>query len=168
MALVAITLTVRDGKTPPNESTVTLYTTDGYTLPQLVAAVIVVAPLIKNLITGGISSATLAVDVDLSGIVGIEVADPDSDTEEGALFIWDTDGGHDKRNRIPTFDEALLVSGTREVDTADLNVIAFNNAMIAGVTVAGPATVEFVDSRGEELNSLQDAYESFQGSRKRK
>lgn len=167
MALVAINLTVRDGKTPANESTVTLYTTDGYTLPQLVAAVIVIAPLVKNLITGGISSATLAVDVDLSGIVGIGAPDPDSDTEEGALFIWETDLAHDKRNRIPTFDEALLVSGTREVDTSDLNVIAFNNAIIAGVT-AGGATITFVDSREEDIVSLQDAYESFQSSRKRR
>lgn len=164
MALVAVTLTVVDGK--DQESTVTLYTTDGYTLPQLIGAVIVVAPLVKNIITGGIKSASLVIDVDLSGIVGISVPDPDSDTEEGALFIWSTDGGHDKRNRIPTFDEALLVSGTREVDLTDLTVIAFNNAMIAGVT-SGGATVEFVDSREEELNLLQDAYESFQSSRKR-
>jgi len=167
MALVAINLTIRDGKTPPNESTVTLYTTDGYTLPQLVGAVIVIAPLIKNIITGGISSATLAIDVDLSGIVGIGAADPDSDTEEGALFIWDTDLGNPKRNRIPTFDEALLLSGTREVDMTDLTVIAFNNAILAGV-VSGAATVEFVDSRGEEIATLTDAYESFQSSRKRK
>jgi len=166
MALVAINLTIRDGKTPPNESTVTLYTTDGYTLPQLVAAVIVIAPLVKGLITGGISSATLAIDVDLSGIVGIGTADPDSDTEEGALFIWETDGGFPKRNRIPTFDEALLISGTREVDTSDLSVLAFNNAIIAGVT-AGGATVEFVDSREDEISHLTDAYESFQSSRKR-
>jgi len=166
MALVAITLTVRDGKTPEQESTVTLYTTDGYTLPQLVAAVIVIAPLVKNLITGGIKSATLSIDVDLSGIVGIGTADPDSDTEEGAIFIWQTDTGFDKRNRIPTFDEALLNSGTREVDTSDLSVIAFNNAIVAGVT-AGGATVLFVDSRGDDLATLEDAYESFQSSRKR-
>lgn len=51
MALVAVTLTVVDGK--DQESTVTLYTTDGYTLPQLIGAVIVVAPLVKNIITGG-------------------------------------------------------------------------------------------------------------------
>lgn len=166
MALVDITFTVRDGKTPPNESTVTVFTTDGYTLAQLVGAVVALAPLVKNMMTGGIVSATLAVNVDISAISGIGVADPDSDTEEGALFIWDTDTGFSKRNRIPTFDEALLISGTREVDTSDINVAAFNNAIIAGLVV-GAATVTFVDSRGDDIDSLTDAYESFQSSRKR-
>jgi len=164
MALVTVNLTVVDGK--GQESTVALYTTDGYTLPQLVAAVIAVAPMVKNLITGGIARAALLIDVDISAISGIGTIDPDSDTEEGAIFIFGTALGHDKRNRIPTFDETKLLSGTREVDLSDLDVASFNNAMIAGVT-AGAATVTFVDSRLEDLNAVQDAYESFQSSRKR-
>lgn len=164
MALVSITLTVQDGK--DQESTVTLYTTDGYTLPQLIGAVVALAPLVKGVITGGIMRASLVIDVDISGIAGISTIDPDSDTEEGALFIWNTDMNHDKRNRIPTFDEALLLPGTREVDTSDLTVAALNNAIIAGLVV-GAATVTFVDSREEDIDALETAYESFQSSRKR-
>lgn len=164
MALVSITLTAKDGK--GQESTITLYTTDGYTLAQLVAAAKAIAPLVKGLITGGIVSANLVIAVDLSAIVGISDIDPDSDTEEGALFIFQTDGFHPKRNRLPTFDEAFLLPGTREVDTSDLVVAAFNNAIIAGLVVGG-TTVTFVDSREEDIDALTDAYESFQSSRSR-
>jgi len=165
MPLVSVTFTIVDGK--DQESTVTLYTTDGFTLAQLIGAATIVAPLVKGLINGGIKGCSLVIDVDLTGIVGIGTADPDSDTEEGALFIFGTDGGHDKRNRIPTFDEANLISATREVNLSDIQVAAFTNAMIAGV-VTGGATVTFVDSREEDLDSVDDAYESFQSSRRRR
>lgn len=164
MALVSINLTVRDDK--GEESVVTLYTTDGYTLPQLIGAVVALAPLVKNLIGGGIVSASLSIDVDLSGIAGISDIDVNSDVEEGALFIFQTDLGHPKRNRLPTFLEEFLLPGTKQVDMSDLSVAAFNNAIIAGLVV-GAATVTFVDSRLEDIDAVSDAYESFQSSRKR-
>lgn len=168
MALVSINFTVVDGKN--QESVVTLYTTDSFTLPQLLAAAVAMVPLVRNMITGGLKSASISIDVDLSGLFAsfptIPIPDPDSDTEEGSIFIFQTVLSHDKRNRIPTFDEALLFAGTREVDVADAQVAPFIAAITAGVS-AGGATVTFVDSRSEDINALLDAYESFQSSRRR-
>lgn len=168
MALVAVNFTVVDGK--GQESVVTLYTTDSFTLPQLLAAAVAMVPLVRNMITGGVKSCSLSIDVDLASLFGsfpsIPIPDADSDTEEGALFIFRTALAHDKRNRIPTFDETLFFSGTREVDIADGQVAPFVTAITAGVS-AGGATVTFVDSRLEDINALEDAYESFQSSRKR-
>lgn len=170
MALVSLNLTVVDGK--GQESTVTLYTTDTFTIVQLGNAVRAIIPLVRNMITGGITKGTIAIEVDLSGLFTsfptIAVPDDDSDTEEGALFIFNNSGGDPKRNRIPTFDEALVLAGTREVDQEAVAVENFINAILTGVTVAGPATVTFVDSREEDLQFLSDAYESFQSSRRRR
>jgi len=168
MALVALNFTCVDGK--GQESVVTLYTTDSFTLPQLVAAGIAMVPLVRNMITGGIISCSLSVDIDLATLFGsfptIPVPDADSDTEEGALFIFRTSGNHDKRNRFPTFDENLFFAGTREVDVAHAQVAPFITAIQSGVS-AGGATVTFVDSRLEDIVSTDDAYESFQSSRRR-
>lgn len=163
MALVSINLTVKDDK--GEESVVTLYSTDSFTLAQLVGAALAIAPLVKNLLDGGIVSASLSIDVDLSGIAGISDIEPNSDVEEGALFFFETATGFDKRNRIPTFKEEFVIEGTKKVDTSDLVVAAFTNAVIAGLSVGG-TTVTFTDNRGVDLASLEDAYESFQSSRK--
>lgn len=163
MALVSVNLTVKDDK--GEESVVTLYTTDGFTLPQLIGAVVAVAPLVKNLLGGGIIHASLSIDVDLSAIVGISDIEPNSDVEEGALFFFHTAGAaFDKRNRLPTFLEEFIVPGTKQVDTTAIEVAAFTNAIIAGVT-SGAATVTFTDNRGVDLALVGDAYESFQSSR---
>ena len=162
MALVSINLTVRDDK--GEESVVTLYTTDGFTLPQLIGAVVAIAPLVKNLIGGGIVHASLSIDVDLSGISGIADIEPNSDVEEGALFFFETATGFDKRNRLPTFLEEFVVAGTKQVDMSAIEVAAFTNAIIAGVT-SGAATVTFTDNRSVDLSIVGDAYESFQSSR---
>jgi hypothetical protein len=67
--------------------------------------------------------------------------------------------------------ESVFISGTREVDLTDTDWLAFQVAMISGLSTTDenddPITVLFNDQYTNDLVSLRDAYEQFQGSRKR-
>lgn len=98
-----------------------------------------------------------------------QTADPDSDVEEGALFIWETADGYQTRTRIPTFKESMLVAGSRLVDLTIGAVQDFVNTMIDGPdALAGVPEDRFnmTTNRGEDITVLRAAYELFLASRK--
>lgn len=122
------------------------------------------ATMINAIITGKIISAGIGLEVDLSSATIRSAPDPDSDVEEGARFIWNSAIGALPSFRLPTFDEAKMVSGTRLVDLTDTDVDAFHDRIIAGQTV-GLINVSPSDDHGEDIESVQSARESFLSSR---
>lgn len=84
-----------------------------------------------------------------------------SDVEEGALFIFNTVGGHQTRFRVPTFLETKVASDSRLVNQADAAVAPLINAMIAGLAGTLPS-----DARDEDITSISSAKELFQKSRR--
>jgi len=95
-------------------------------------------------------------------------ADADSDVEEGARFQFRTDGGFMTGFRIPTFDEAKILSGTKQVDLADTDVAALVAAYEDGlslVAAGGSGTVQPTDKREDPVNVLDTALEQFTASR---
>lgn len=172
MTTFSITYGVVDGK--GKQSKMTLYTTDnGTDFTAIVNAVQQSIPIIIALINGKVESVNLCAN--LSGLLagqGGNVADPNSDVEEGALFLYEVLGGYAARNRVPTFDEALLISGSTQVDRAAQPVIDFEAMMEVGLSVldgtGATVTQQFTDYRGTDIIELEDAYESFQSSGSRR
>lgn len=98
-------------------------------------------------------------------------ADPDSDVEEGAMFLWETEDGYTTRGFIPTFKESLLIAGTELVDLAQAVVQDWVNTMIDGPD-AMPGIPEdrinMTTNRGEDISLLRAAYGIFKSSRGRR
>lgn len=121
--------------------------------------------MIDGLIKGKIISAQVALVIDMSQQAGLKTApDADSDVEEGARFSWLTAAQSITGFRLPTFDEAFLIPGTREVDLADATVDTFHDRIIAGKTT-GIVNASPSDERGEDITILNAAQESFVSSR---
>lgn len=116
--------------------------------------------MVDGLITGRIVDVSIGVGVeDLPG--GWKAAPlANSDVEEGARFSFRTAVNSVTGFRIPTFDEALIVPGTKEVDVANEDVDDFVQRIIAGQTV-GLINVSPSDDREEDIVALDGARESF-------
>lgn len=117
-------------------------------------------PLIKGQIIG--IGAGIVVDLPGSGLKTAPLAD--SDVEEGARFNWLASSGALTNFRIPTFDEAKMVTGTPDVDTADGDVDDFVQRMRAGKTDT-LVNVSPSDDRGSDITELESARESFTSTR---
>jgi hypothetical protein len=126
--------------------------------------VVSTATMINAIVTGKIISAGIGLEVDLSGATIRATPLINSDVEEGARFNWATALNTNTQFRIPTFDEAFLFDGTQEVDTTDAAVDALVQRIIQGQTV-GLTNVSPSDDRGEDINTLVSARESFQSTR---
>lgn len=123
---------------------------------------------IRPLLKGAIRKASWIIPVTLD--FGPDTPDPDSDVEEGAHFLFITAGGYTTKIRVPTFDEALLIAGSTLVDLAAGAVQDFVNTVIDGAdALAGVPEdrMDAVDSRGDDIAALKDAYEYFTKSRRR-
>lgn len=121
------------------------------------------ATLINAIIKGKIVEAGVGLAVDLSGATIKATPTADSDVEEGAYMGFAADNGATTGFRIPTFDEAKMVSGTARVNTADTDVDAFVQRIISGQTV-GLTNVSPSTDRGEDVSELKVAKEAFKSS----
>lgn len=122
------------------------------------------ATMINNIITGKIIEAGVGLAISLSGATIRATPDANSDVEEGARFSWNSAIGAITGFRLPTFDEAKMVSGTRDVDLADTDVDTFVQRIIAGKTT-GLVNASPSDDRGSDIATLATARESFTSSR---
>lgn len=159
MPVVSVLFTIRDAKGA--RSLVEIYLPGATTIDLAQDFVDAAAPLINALILGAIERVGLCVSGTLPA--GLRTTpDVGSDVEEGARFIFNSDGGYTTSVRIPTFDEQFIVDGTTTVDSTAGAVASF----VAGMT-AGLATVQPTDYRGADIESIKSAREDFQRSRKR-
>lgn len=122
------------------------------------------AQLLDPLIKGQIVAIGAGIEVDLPGS-GLKTAPlSDSDVEEGARFNWRAASGAFTNWRVPTFDEAKMVTGTPDVDTADTDVAAYVARIEAGKTDT-LINVSPSDDRGSDITDLDTARESFTSTR---
>jgi hypothetical protein len=122
------------------------------------------ATIVDALVRGRITQVGIGIGVE-NLPVGLKAAPlPNADVEEGARFTFRTALGTLTSFRVPTFDEAFIVDGTKQVDSADPAVAALVNRMISGDT-QGLINVSPSDERGEDVTALESAVESFQSSR---
>lgn len=124
--------------------------------------------IIRGVIRGKVVYAGVTFGIELTaGAIG-DVAEPDSDVEEGAKFIFTTENGFPTSIRVPTFDETKILDGTRQVDLTDGAVENLVEAMIDGIDDDDTVVVnlqDVVDTHGDDVVSLSSALESFQRSR---
>lgn len=161
---VSVNFTIVDGKGA--KSTTSFNLPDGLLSASYSEIALGLAQQIKNIITGGIVSAQVCFAVDISSITDVALADPLSDVEEGATFVWNSVGGFHSSNRIATFDEQFILTGTRQVDVLDATIIDFIGAIEEGITTTGEGTPDFTDYRGADITGYYSARESFQRSRR--
>lgn len=153
-----ISYTVEDGKGETSVFFVNIPST--FTLAQSLEAAQDIATLVNAVITGAIRSIGLCFNVTLPG--GLTTTpDADADVEEGARFQWLSTGNFRTRFRLPTFNEDLILAGTKQVDLTDTDVDALVDAIIGGTPVTGSGTVTFVDSRDVDIIALDTAREAF-------
>lgn len=125
-----------------------------------------IAELIDPLVAGGIVGAGFSVGVDLSGLVQIPAAI--SDVQEKAMFAFRTANNFLKRLHLPSFEEGKFTPNSVQVDQTDADVAAFITALTDGIDLTGAGgsgVVAPVDTRGEDLVSLEAAVEAWGRSR---
>lgn len=164
-ASISIIVSVVDGKN--ESSTIEFHIPSTTTLANIIAFGKAIAVLVDPLIGGQITRIGACLNVPLPA--GLKATPQTlSDVEEGAMFNWRTVGGFPTKFRLPTFLEANIIAGTREVDLTDADVLALFNGMITGVDVTGQGgtgSVAPTDGRDDDILSLTSALELFQASR---
>ena len=113
---------------------------------------------IDPLILGGIVNAgvTFAADIAGHGAIG-----PTSDVQEKGEFAFRTLNNFVFRVSLSGLDESFVLPASQALNTADDDVVDFVDALLLGLVVPSTATVIPVDSRGEDLTSLESALERF-------
>lgn len=136
------------------------------TFTNALAFAVEMGGLIDTLISGQLYRFGIVADEIFTS--GVKTAPEDgSDVEEGGRFQFVTDEGHFTSLRLPTFREEYIVPETRNIDTADADVLAFVTAMIDGIDLAGALPVVAPsDARDEDIDGLSSAKESFTASRR--
>jgi len=162
----SIIVSFRDNKNERSTTEINLPSGTAYDDVLLFAQEVV--QLIDPLITGAIERVGIAATVDVSGLGLTAAPTVGSDVEEGARFQFRTALNNFTSLRLPTFDEAAIVPGTREVSQVDTDVAAFLTAMESGIDltgVGGSGTIQPSDKRDEDIITTQQAREQFLSSR---
>jgi hypothetical protein len=157
-----LTYTVKDakGKTSP----ITINFPANVDIGQVASFAVDTATMINNFIKGKIVNAGIGLMVDISGATIRATPDPNSDVEEGARFSFKSALGVLTNMRIPTFDEAQIVSGTQQVDAGNATVDPFVQRIISGKTT-GLVNASPSDDHGSDIVSLEAARENFSSTR---
>lgn len=157
-------ITIKDAK--GEESTTEFNLPTSYDLDDVVLFVQQMAERVDLIIKGKVTRIGLAYKLSTSGLTLKAAPDPDSDVEEGAKFQFLTEDGNITSMRLATFDEDLIISGTKNVDLTDGDVDDFVDAMVTGApVVALGGVLSPCDKRDEDIASLEFAVESFTKSR---
>lgn len=154
---VSIYFTIVDADGDP--STVEFFFNDATAFAVLNAGVGAIAALVNPLVNGGLRTAGIRFEVDVSGTWG-PVAALVSDVQEKAEFVMRTAGGFLSRLNLPTFDEAFFVPGTDQVDVSDTDVAAFLDFLEDGIT-AGGGTLAPTDYREDDIADVERAVENW-------
>lgn len=160
MGLWRATFAVKDGKGEDRTTRIFLNDDASESAGEVVAFVQAYAVALDALIAGAIINIELHQNVPLP--VGIKtVPNLAADVQEGAYWVWITQNGYIVRQRLPTFDEAMLVPGKEHVDMTAAEVQAFMQLTIEPIETPEEWAVYPVDGRGEDIVSLRSADEDF-------
>lgn len=155
---VSLFYTIRDEKNQPSTTQIKFPTTvDIAILKEFARST---GTLIDAVITGRIEEVSIGIGVEDLPTTWKAAPLANSDVEEGGRFSFLTGIGSKTGFRLPTFDEAYILPGTKQIDVADAAVDALVDRIIAGQTV-GIINVSPSDDRGEDITALFSARESF-------
>lgn len=113
--------------------------------------IVSVSASIPLTLTGGLKSAPVA----------------NSDVEETAKFIFETEDGFFTEQTIPGFKESLLLENSRKVDIDASAVANFIDEMVDGLDDAGISDpIDCTDQRGSVITGVREAFELFKKSRR--
>ncbi len=113
---------------------------------------------VDPLVLGGVVAAGVTISADIAGHGAIG---PTSDVQEKGEFAFRTVNNFLFRTSLSAFDEAFVLDASQVIDTGDVDVTDFVEALTDGLVVPSTATVIPVDSRGEDLVTLESALERF-------
>ena len=118
------------------------------------------ASALDDVIGGKIESVDICIGIALPG--GLK-ADPaaNTDIEEGAVFVYEDADGRVFRQRLPTFLESLILTGTRQVDNDSVDVQAVTDLIVTGNGTVGAVTLADTD-----ITALVGDKEQFVKNRK--
>lgn len=156
-----IALTVRDGKGALSNPSVHILSST--ILDDIVEYAQEFATVMDGIMTGEIIAISATVRVALPGGLGSAAAN--SDVEEGAMFLVDCVGGVKSRLRVPTFDEAKMIAGSKLVDMTDAEVILLVAHLEDGFTTTTPTDVDTLEYREADMELVTAGYDAFQKSR---
>lgn len=162
---IKVIYTARDDK--GRTATTEVKVPTGYAIAQYVEFAGAMAQLLDAVMDGKITSINFCVGVDTIGLGLKALAVGTSDVEEKGFFQYSTAGGFRTRMQIPAFKEALVVPGSDVIDTLQTDVLAFDTAMLVGILVTGPDTIQPSDEREDDIISRDFAREHFRASGKR-
>jgi len=153
--------TIADAK--GKTSTVTIPFPDATPASVFVTGVQAVGALINPLVTGGLRSAGVSVEVAI-GTWGATAA-LDSDVQEKMEFGVRAANGFLKRINLPTIDEAMFVPGTDQGDATDTDMMAFKDFLEDGITVSA-TLIQPTDIHGSDLELVEYRRENWGKRRK--
>ena len=159
---ITINYTTQDAKGA--KSTTAIHLLDSETHVDVLEFASAVAQLFANMMTGGLVSVAVCYEIDISGLAGNTIQ-AGSDVEEGARFGWGVAGGFNASNRLGTFDESLIIAGSKEVDLTDADVAQWVGYMVDGYTATSTNVLLPVDYRAADINEIKTALENFTRSR---
>lgn len=156
--------TVTDQKQPKaGISTIRIPFANATPIATLITGVTAVGALINPLVTGGLQSAGVAVEVDISGTWG-PTAMLLSDVQEKMEWVIRAANGFLKRINLPTIDEDMFVAGSTIGDITDAAMAAFRDFLEDGIDVGG-TVIQPTDIHGSDLVTVE-AYRENWGKRR--
>lgn len=165
MALRRVNFLLRDSK---NKTSTLSFPVDGdMTQAELKTWCDSMQPLVSAITDCAVVSATATEDVS----VYVDTAEPNSDVEEGARWIYDVIGTNKSRTfRVAGVREALVDSNGRNVKQSEPTIQAFQEAVVSGTGLV-PA-IPTLDSEARNLTggvagAPKSALEEFTKSRRR-
>jgi hypothetical protein len=139
-------------------STMTLRFPDALALVDITDYADAFLTLLDAVIDGKIEAAGVCVAVTLPG--GLKASPVNNtDVQHGMQFLFRA-GTYPVRLRVPTWDPALIVPGSKNADMSDSDVLNFRNAILAGLT-PDITLVEPSDNRGADVDAWVSAVENF-------
>lgn len=166
VAAIKVIYTISDEK--GKSATTEVKVPNGFLLTQYTEFAQGMAQFIDATVGGKVTSANFCVGVDLTGLGLKALAQAGSDIEEKGFWQWLTAGGFRTRMQIPTWLEALVNTGSDDINRAQADVLALETAMLTGIAVTGPATIQPCDEREDDIQSTQFAREHFRASGSKK
>lgn len=165
MGAFTVTIAIKDAK--GKGATTEFNFPSSYDFQDITLFAAQAAGRINKLIRGKITGVTVSQAVtDFTGVTLRADPLPEADVEEGARFQFKTAGGFFTSMRLPTFEEDLIIEGTKNVDLTNADVETFTDSMVTGApVVALGGVLSPSDKRDEDIVSMEFAKEEFQSSR---
>lgn len=157
---VSVTFTFLDDK--DKSSSTKIRVPNGFSLADYGEFAVGAAQVLANLSTARMTNCSFSATLDLSSATIRAAASLGADIAEKALFVVrSTVNGLFARFNIPTLNDAKVLDGTDQLDTADPDVAAMIAIIENGIDLGGANFIQPVDLRGNDLDEVSQTREVF-------